>query len=287
MGIKRIDGMLITDWDNQSLCNLLKNGCFEVGDPPTGWTAANSAVLAQEGTTVKMGSKSIKITAQAAYSQANQDVANYVRYAGRKVTLGAWYYCPAANDKTQSFQIYDGVDNTTSAALTKDGAWHWLTITHTLNASPTTLRAVFIVTYNADTDDLLYIDGAILVEGEVCPAFSPKPDDFLICPHTAAYTLSAYETGHVLHTNLGAGAAVTISLPQTVTAGFTCRFVVMAAFELRIDPGAAGAIYINGAKQVDDKYITADDEAESVVLTADGNGDWIASSVVGTWTVEV
>ena len=51
-------------------------------------------------------------------------------------------------------------------------------------------------------------------------------------------------------------------------------------------PGAAGAVYINGAKQTDDKYISADDEAESVELVADGNGDWIARHVTGTWTVE-
>jgi len=59
----------------------------------------------------------------------------------------------------------------------------------------------------------------------------------------------------------------------------------MAAQQLQIDPGAAGAIYINGAKQADDAYIWADDEAESVKLVADGNGDWIAISPVGTWTV--
>lgn len=104
--------------------------------------------------------------------------------------------------------------------------------------------------------------------------------------HTAAYSLSRYETGHIVHSNLGAGGAITITLPQIVSAGFVCRFSVMAAQELRINPGLAGAIYINGAKQSDNKYITANDEAESVNLIADGNGDWIARNVVGTWGVQ-
>jgi hypothetical protein len=86
-------------------------------------------------------------------------------------------------------------------------------------------------------------------------------------------------------TNLGAGAAKTLTLPQDAVAGDTFHFAVMAAQELRIDPGAAGAIYINGAKQTDDAYISADDEGESVTLVADGNGDWVARSAVGTWTV--
>jgi len=102
--------------------------------------------------------------------------------------------------------------------------------------------------------------------------------------HTASDTLTAAESGTV-HTNLGAGAAVTLTLPQTPAAGTFFDFVVMAAQELRVDPGAGGGIYINGAKQADDSYITANDEAESVRLVCDGNGDWVAVGMVGTWTV--
>jgi hypothetical protein len=103
--------------------------------------------------------------------------------------------------------------------------------------------------------------------------------------HTASDTLTKEESGSV-HTNLGAAGAITLTLPQDATAGCYFDFVVMTAQALRIDPGAAGAIYINGAKQTDDKYIWADDEAESVMLVADGNGDWIALYAVGTWGVE-
>lgn len=103
--------------------------------------------------------------------------------------------------------------------------------------------------------------------------------------HTAADTLTVAETGS-LHTNLGATGAVTLTLPQDAEADCFFEFGVMAAQELRITPGAAGAIYVNGAKQTDNKYISADDEGESLKLVADGNGDWIALYTTGTWTVE-
>ena len=107
----------------------------------------------------------------------------------------------------------------------------------------------------------------------------------IIEAHTSGDTLTKAESGSI-HTNLGASATVTLILPQDAVAGTVFTFVVMAAYELRIDPGAAGGIYINGALQTDNMYISADDEAESVMLVCDGNGDWVAIGAVGTWTVE-
>jgi len=60
----------------------------------------------------------------------------------------------------------------------------------------------------------------------------------------------------------------------------------MAPYALRIDPGIYGGIYINGAKQADDKYIWADGVGESVELVSDGQWDWVAVGAVGTWGVE-
>jgi len=103
--------------------------------------------------------------------------------------------------------------------------------------------------------------------------------------HTAADTLTKEESGSV-HTNLGAGGNIKLTLPQDAVLGTYFEFAVMTdAKQLQVDAGAAGAIYINGTKSADDAYIWADDEAESVKLVADGNGDWIAIGMVGTWTV--
>lgn len=103
--------------------------------------------------------------------------------------------------------------------------------------------------------------------------------------HAANDTLTIAESD-TAHTNLGAGGIITLTLPQNAVQGTTFEFAVMEANWLRIDPGAAGAVYINGAKQTDNKYITADDEGESVKLVCDGNGDWIAMYATGTWSVE-
>jgi len=270
-----------------SFTNRFPNGDFEVGNPPILWTdVGGSSTIAQETTIVKTGYASLKITSGGAGGRGGIDGSKFywADLKGRKVTFGAWFHCPSTNSGDFIQQIYDNVTGATvGSTIPADDTYYWRTVSATIASAAATFKCW--VSNNTATD-ICYVDGATLCEGGSCPAPSPNPNESLINPHTAAYTLSAYETGYVLHTNLGAGGAVTITLPQTVYAGFTCRFAVMTAQELRIDPGAAGAIYINGAKQTDDKYITANDEAESVILTADGNGDWIASSMVGTWGVE-
>lgn len=272
--------------DKQSFVNLLINGDFEVGDPPTGWYVFNSGIISRSTEQVKVGAYSLKYTSVADNwgLAGNFNVIPWSDYwKGRKVTLGEWLYASEAN--RVRFGINDGPTET-HVWHPGDSTWYWLTVTHTVSATASRIWAQTI-RVETGTSISAYADGAILVEGDSCPAFSPKPDQALICHHTAAYTISRHETGHIVHTNLGAGAAVTITLPQTVSAGFVCRFAVMTGGQqLRIDPGAAGAIYVNGAKQTDDKYIWADDEGESITLIADGNGDWISMYGVGTWGVE-
>jgi len=110
--------------------------------------------------------------------------------------------------------------------------------------------------------------------------------------HTAADTLLQSESGS-LHTNLGASGTVPLSLPpgpnssEVIPKGICFEFITMTTAEiLRIDPGPAGAIYINGAKQTDDKYIQAIGFNDSVKLVSDGNGDWLALFTQGSWSVE-
>ena len=106
-----------------------------------------------------------------------------------------------------------------------------------------------------------------------------------VAVHVASATLVKEDSGSLL-TNLGATGAVVLTLPQDAPIGTEFTAVVSAAQVLSLDPGAAGGIYIAGAKQADNKTISADDEAESVTLTALGTGDWLASGATGTWTVE-
>lgn len=103
---------------------------------------------------------------------------------------------------------------------------------------------------------------------------------------TAAKTLTIDQTGSIF-TNLGASGSVTVSLPTNAAGikGIEYQFIVMAAQAFVINPGAAGALYIAGAKQSDAATISADDEGECVTVVSDGNGDWAVYGVSGTWTV--
>ncbi len=92
---------------------------------------------------------------------------------------------------------------------------------------------------------------------------------------TASFALNARQSGGVF-TNLGAGGAITASLPQNPPEGTAFKFVCMADAALQIAPGAAGGIYVKGAKQADNKYIAISDIGDFVHLVADGNGDWVA-----------
>jgi len=98
-------------------------------------------------------------------------------------------------------------------------------------------------------------------------------------------TLLPSETGMTC-TNKGASAEVTYHLPGAPRTGVYYTFVVRAAQELRVNPDDAHQILINGGAQTAGSYITADDEAESITVEYVGDGEWIAYSETGTWTVE-
>uniref|UniRef100_A0A6M3JXS8 Uncharacterized protein n=1 Tax=viral metagenome TaxID=1070528 RepID=A0A6M3JXS8_9ZZZZ len=127
------------------------------------------------------------------------------------------------------------------------------------------------------TDKLRMLMGNGVVAGGI-----PIGGSLIIEHHTASDTLTKEETGSI-HTNLGATGAITFTLPQDAVAGTSFHFVVMAAYSLALNPGAAGGLYIVGAKHTDNEDWAADAIGESVFLVADGNGDWVALYETGTW----
>jgi len=181
--------------DGLSLQNLLSNGDFEVGDPPTGSTAYHSTP-AQEGTTIKTGSYSVKITCNGTEAEIYQAIGNYAYYKGRKVTFGAWVLADSGNDKNQVLAILDGVGAATfSSIIPKDDTWHWVTVTRTIDASADKLELGLIANNSAvsDTDDILYADGAILVEGDECPEpqfLNTSPEQTLTLPSVESTMLN-------------------------------------------------------------------------------------------------
>jgi hypothetical protein len=102
--------------------------------------------------------------------------------------------------------------------------------------------------------------------------------------HTASDVLTAAESGSV-HTNLGAGGTVTLTLPAAAAPGTTFTLAVQAAHELRVDPGTAAIRDDSG--QTADKYKSASVIGASLTLVADSNGDWATIAKNGTWTQEL
>jgi hypothetical protein len=101
--------------------------------------------------------------------------------------------------------------------------------------------------------------------------------------HTSDDTLTEAESGNV-HTNLGATATVTLTLPASAAVGTVFSFAVQASQELRIDPGAAAIRDDSG--QTADKYKSASAIGACFSLVADANGDWATIARNGTWTEE-
>jgi hypothetical protein len=101
--------------------------------------------------------------------------------------------------------------------------------------------------------------------------------------HTGDDTLTEAESGSI-HSNLGATATVTLTLPASAPAGTVFSFAVQAAQELRIDPGTT--TIRDGSGQTADKYKSANAIGACIGLVADSNGDWATITKNGTWTEE-
>ena len=102
--------------------------------------------------------------------------------------------------------------------------------------------------------------------------------------HTADDTLAEGESGSV-HTNRGATATVTLTLPGSASAGTRFTFAVQESRRLQVDPGTAAIRDDSGYTA--DKFIWADSVGECISMIADDNGDWVTISKNGIWNKEV
>ena len=186
--------------DEKSFHNLLTNGDFEVGDPPDNWTLVGAAAtVARSAVQVKIGTYSALLTRNGSDCYILQDVLD-IAYAGRLVTIGGWVRATVAN--TARLWISDNINPIQSSAYhTGGGNWEWLTVTITADAAAVSIRG-FCAISNDDT--AAYFDGVILVEGDSCPAFSPK--------------LTALTTFNDHHARHEAGGADALANPIAIAA---------------------------------------------------------------------
>lgn len=105
----------------------------------------------------------------------------------------------------------------------------------------------------------------------------------IIEAHIDDDTLIADESGSV-HTNLGASATVTLTLPSSAPTGTVFSFAVQAAQQLRIDPGTAAIRDDSG--QMADKFKSANAIGASLTIIADSVGNWATIAKNGTWSEE-
>lgn len=96
---------------------------------------------------------------------------------------------------------------------------------------------------------------------------------------TSSATLYTEQSGLILINTGAAGTAIHV-LPQSCPAGTTFTAQCATAYDTGFAPGAAGAIYIEGAKQTDDKNVTVDAIGDSLRVTSDGNGDWFGEAII-------
>jgi len=84
------------------------------------------------------------------------------RYQGRVVTLGAWVYSVSAVDNVK-LAIHNHNVWEVSTSFAGAGAWEWMELTTTINASATNLAFGFL--YDGDDTDVAYVSQPMLVFG--------------------------------------------------------------------------------------------------------------------------
>lgn len=191
-----------SDIPDQSFTNLLENGNLEswsagTAVAPDGWTYSSAGGSIARSTDEKMGDYSATITTLGATGFFCQTLNEVDYYKGKTLTFGCGVKC-ATIGKVQ-IKIDDNIDTSTSTYNSGTG-WEFLKVSHTINAGATVVR----VTVREVDGYTSYCDGAILVEGSVCPAFSSKPlidDGIMLQAHTPSSASDYGATGQWCYDN--------------------------------------------------------------------------------------
>jgi len=145
--------------------SLLRNGSFEnwTNGPfknPDFFEGADK--IFREEKEVKVGKYSAKITGD--NFNFFQNLPNFEDYRGKKITCFAWLKTNVPNK--YRIQIYDGVDFSFSFRHSGKGRWELLQVNHTINPQAKFLKIrVIQATKTGKVDDVVYVDGALLLEG--------------------------------------------------------------------------------------------------------------------------
>lgn len=151
----------------KNFTNLLTNGSFEAGDPPTGWSS-DGGTFSRSSTQVKVGTYSGKLVNNpGVVGSFWQPVIPFEYLRNRAVTFGMWVYASDANRVRQD--IWGGAGGYVGSSVYHPGVpgWVWLTVSGVVPAAATTVAPYLIILSGASIG--AYGDEAILVEGDCCP----------------------------------------------------------------------------------------------------------------------
>lgn len=267
----------LSDMDKQSFTNLIKNGDFE------SWSAGTTvapdsyvltgagATIAREGAIIKHGTYSAKVIRNGVNAVLYSSINNYEYHKNRVVTVGVWVYATIAD--RAYIRIADGVGYADSSAHTGDSTWQWLSVSRVINNGATFLRSQVRV---VDGDTSAYFSGNILVDGLVCPAFSPKP----LVDDAKSITIDS-ETNKVTF----GGLIVFAQIPQILTGAGAVDITSTITHVITSGSGADALTLADGIegqhKTIIMKTITTG--GDTSVLTPDhfANGSTITGNSVG------
>ena len=102
--------------------------------------------------------------------------------------------------------------------------------------------------------------------------------------HTSGDTIDTVETGS-LHSNAGAGGAITIVLPSAAVDGTTYAFVSVGGNQLRVDPASGDNFAYSGGAMTNGEYLGVTDGSLSVVYDL-SETLWLVHSESGTLAEE-
>jgi len=171
--IGRFEAADAEPWDQQ-FNNLLKNGSFEswsagAGDVlPDGWDAQDAVTKSRQAG--NRGSYAFQAIAAGAATALRQTFWE-AGMASRTFTASCWV--KTGTGGAVGIRVADDVTSTASALHTGSGNWERLTVTRTLDGAATTSQ-IHLRFFGAATAQF---DGAILVEGTICPTFAQHHND--------------------------------------------------------------------------------------------------------------
>ena len=171
-------GTNIADWKYNTLWKALSsgtkyftirtrndctNGDFEAWDSagvlPDNWTLSGGGSSVQEGVIVKLGTYSVKLTADADGNQLNQTL-DLPTFRGKTIVFSKWVYAADAN--TARIGIYDNVTGWTYSSYHTGGSgWEYLTVTAAISASATSAN---VSGFNEGNLTVVYLDEADYAE---------------------------------------------------------------------------------------------------------------------------